>query len=64
MPQLQLFQRATFVLMMTEIYPWAQLQNHYGCRCLVVHKPINPLPHPLTEKSDLLVVKADIYDHK
>jgi hypothetical protein len=63
-PQLQLSQRATFILMMTEIFLWAQLQNRYGCRCLVVHKPTNHPPHLPTEKSNLLVVKADTYGLK
>jgi hypothetical protein len=64
MPRLQLFQRATFTLMMTEIFLWVQLQNRYRCGCLVGHKPINHPPHLPTEKSNLLVVKADTYDLK
>lgn len=61
MPRLQLFQRAPFAPTMTDIFPWAQLQNHSGCRCLVDHKLINPPPHLPTEQSNLLVVKADTY---
>lgn len=61
MPQLQLFRRAAVVLIMTETFPWAQLQNHCRCRCSLDHKLINPPPHLPTEKSSLLVVKADTY---
>ena len=61
MPQLQLFRQAAVALIMAETFPWARLPNHCRCRCSVDHKLINPPPHLPTEKSSLLVVKADTY---